>query len=964
MPIGFSPGSAGFTGSFSKSASSSFASSSASSSSSSYSFAGSGIPNVGGGGGAPCTSGACSNSDTNGHHAPNANINDFYSTNGANGAAAAQSGALAGSQYNSKDNTASPCTGNNCNPKETDCKGPNCNEFSSPGDKCDSGRCGPSSPSVGPSENGNEPNHADSTTFKTHSPDYENGNNNLNSLNAYGNKCTSGSCGAIAATGISSPDYNPTSDRGDVPTGSNENPNKCNSGQCGGPDYVSTGYEPSGNPNKCTSGKCGESVDASTGYESKGNPSKCASGQCAPDLKNCASGKCFLPPTGNIPSANDNDIPVNVIGRLSSTTPSSNCISGNCGTLPTSRPTVTYPYGYSNLPKSNSNQNLNTPTCISGNCNNNAYNPHTLASAGASAPAYSKPVQFLTAPKQEPSCTSPNCQTPGVDLGTPGKYPSGTITSGSYPSAPGTPSHGCSNGNCGSPQYPTTESNSITPISKYPSKCTTPNCAFNYPQVPTYQPPQSSSQAIAPSGIPNYNPQNIPHHQSSPETSFTSPSFNAGSKPSSTGADTPITGPTSPNYVSTVHSQGDFSSRPTYSSTLPSSVPESNIPIDDGSVPAFVPLNPSKSPNCLGSSCSNFPPISVPNYGQNSFPASSGQPISPSSTQPTYSPIPTHPSPDNLGKPITSSNTNYLGAQSTTSAIAGASAKKPEIPYQGGFGGPSGLLKPNEFTIPSNNSPITNTKPAISVASNPCTTGNCNSQGNQPHQEHVGASNVIGTQAGSHAPSCITGNCGESGTFNLNGASAAAGAVASASAVAYTGGFGGPPGLLAPFDSGKDGNAVPAFSGKNAGGSPIAGGHSAITGGPSTFNNGVGDGTHAGAAAQAVAVAGASAGAIGAPYGYNANGGHGAGGGCGGGCGGSGSYGAGRNIDLNTSLDHPKTDFGGLHGAISGATAAAKAGAVSYGGSFASAHASSGAAVKGGKLIRQYSIMFCVNNKD
>ncbi|CAH0724870.1 unnamed protein product, partial [Brenthis ino] len=253
--------------------------------------------------------------------------------------------------------------------------------------------------------------------------------------------------------------------------------------------------------------------------------------------------------------------------------------------------------------------------------------------------------------------------------------------------------------------------------------------------------------------------------------------------------------------------------------------------------------------------------------------------------------------------------------------------EESKIPYTGGFGAPSGLLKPNEYNLPekSPSSALGNIKPLS------CTTGACSSK----------------------AKTAMTS---EKSNVSPHEGSGAVTASASAKAVAYSGGFGGPPGLLKPFDDGKHfkANHVGGPFGRNElSGSNVDSGYNdkvpsvspnQATAGQAQAGTQVNAGAQAHASAQANAVAFASAGAFGANQGFSGTG-------CKSGCGSDvNSEGNLANID---SLGDPKTGHNELNHAA-GSSAGAKsiagagAGSLAAGRSFASAHASAGAAVKGG----------------
>ncbi|CAK1539998.1 unnamed protein product [Leptosia nina] len=205
---------------------------------------------------------------------------------------------------------------------------------------------------------------------------------------------------------------------------------------------------------------------------------------------------------------------------------------------------------------------------------------------------------------------------------------------------------------------------------------------------------------------------------------------------------------------------------------------------------------------------------------------------------------------------------------------------KPQ--YTGGFGGPAGLLKPNEFTIP-HNSP-----------KSPCPSGTCGPNSNQ-----------LGAAAG-HAVSN-------------------AAAIADAKAVSYSGSFGGPPGLLKPFDQGKlDTNGQRKDLG-------IAQNNYNNNGQPHNFG-----GITSGAQANAMASASATAGSYGT-----------------GGCSAC-SSGSGQDVGHSSSLGNAASNTEGSNLANAAASAKSVASGYAQGRSVAtaSAHASAGASVKGGYAWR------------
>ncbi|KAJ8735561.1 hypothetical protein PYW07_007181 [Mythimna separata] len=347
------------------------------------------------------------------------------------------------------------------------------------------------------------------------------------------------------------------------------------------------------------------------------------------------------------------------------------------------------------------------------------------------------------------------------------------------------------------------------------------------------------------------------------------------------------------------------------------------------------------STDCKTGNCANYPTsgqpgsfgVTKPNTNVNTAssqysggfggPSGTFKPTEHNYVTPSTGSAPTNcETPNCVGSPSASADaTSGANAQSGSYGITkpsgGNNPSNKNPTYTGGFGGAAGLLKPNEYAVPAV-SPKPNNKPT-GVPTAACLSGNC---GTQP--PHGSAQHIDNASSGAHAT---------------------AAAAATADAVAYSGGFGGPPGVLTPYDDGKVG-ALPANGGHAHG--PQTGGaygsHNAnihsqhgkvpvATGGPSGpsgvhENTGAQAGSVTGATAYAGAVAGASAGV----HGYNPHGSHDnhegniKGSPCSSGCGGSPSGAAAKSL--------------------SGANAFGLGG--SYASSSASAHASAGAYTKGG----------------
>lgn len=252
---------------------------------------------------------------------------------------------------------------------------------------------------------------------------------------------------------------------------------------------------------------------------------------------------------------------------------------------------------------------------------------------------------------------------------------------------------------------------------------------------------------------------------------------------------------------------------------------------------------------------------------------------------------------------------------------------KAKLPsYSGGFGGPKGLLKPNEYNL------RTKSDSSGSSSYNPLP---CNSEACGTKDKNVA---TIGKSDGS-----------------INTAFASASASANAKAVAYSGGFGGPPGFLRPFDDGKHSKAS-QIGGINDS-PPGSDSHVPISGfglsdkpvNPS-FNQQFGAqanaGSQANAGAHANAIAFANAGTFGANPGISIPG-------CRTGCESASNHENGNGFVHGDSqgtsgIEGLKAMSGALAAAqsIAGANAGSFAAGRSFASSSASAHATAG--IKGG----------------
>ncbi|CAH0766673.1 unnamed protein product [Diatraea saccharalis] len=1080
------PAGTGFSGSFTKSSSSSSSSSSASSSSSSFTYSGSSYPGISKG----CSTGVCQNSGTYDKNSETINGNQNNNYNHASPVSvglAGHAGANAGSQLSLGGNNPS-CTGSDCTQKGGDCKGPNC-EGVAAGSNCKTGQC---------------------------DDDKDNDNG-----------CKSGQCGASGESGIKPTNFNMDED-------DTYNNNKCQSGQC----KISPG---------CVGGQCAESStygntpsisqhehsedtskgSASTSSNVASTHSSYNPVQSAPsnsyDSEKCTSGHCKYSLTHDAtnPKPDNEDIDVNIAMNKKSSYQNnhhenaaskskipSNCAFGNCA----SNPPLSTSYGT----HPHSSYNLDKSKCTSPDCNNDAYN-HASAAGGSSVPAYNQPSTYLTTPNKGSSCTSPDCKPTSV---VPEYHPTGIVpTSSSQSTIPSNNNKhfDCTGGHCAdnAPNPPNsyiTPSYLNTPVPStdsgpYNHKCTSPNCAtspqnqspHNHNVIQTPVPSfVSSSKPLFPTQIPfspaiNNPSQNVPPSQEQPYPSFV-PLTPPSSQPCGyNGCHGSVS--TKPHYGSNTVPQSNFvqsgspssSSISSYPSSAPSigtshGIPSLNKPShkndkpiytggfggpvgllkpNDYSLPSTIPLpkpvvEQQPSISCATGNCNNAPnhghinnvnanaASTIGSFGgppgllkPNDYSLPSAVPInnpvtghhhSVSCTSGNCHNIPNHGHINNANANAASAVGSFAGSSGTLTpndnsipstvplnnptgghhhSVPCSTGKCNDAPNHGNvnngnanaasavgsFGGPSGLLKPNDYSVPSTlppNNPIGGHQ-----YSGPCSTGNCNNAPNHGHinNGNTNAASAVGSFGGPpgllkpndysvpsntplnkpasghhHSVTCSTGNCNNdhvsinngnsntipathnticatgkcsspngSGTHIVNGAHASAGAAASANAIAYTGGFGGPPGFLKPYDGGNFKSTLVSLHGKSALPSTNLGDNSAY-GAHYTYNQGTGS------VSGAFASAGASAGAYGGHSGhYNNDDGSGnkTGRGCGGGCseGDSGSRGSGVNSYLDSGTF-------GLSAAKAGAVSGAHSG---YGGSFASSSASAhaGASVKG-----------------
>lgn len=334
----------------------------------------------------------------------------------------------------------------------------------------------------------------------------------------------------------------------------------------------------------------------------------------------------------------------------------------------------------------------------------------------------------------------------------------------------------------------------------------------------------------------------------------------------------------------------------------------------DTSFPANTKFSP--KPDTVSSSAHNAEGNS---YGK--LPHSSSQPEIIS--QPSVS----------LSPPVQNPPTNVLPAMPSLFN----NDDKTKLPsYSGGFGGPKGLLKPNEYNLPKK------THSSGSSSYNPLP---CNSE------------------------ACSTKDKNEAtiGSHSINTAFASASASANAKAVAYSGGFGGPPGFLRPYDDKKHskashaGGIIDSPSGSSDIHVPTSGfGLSDKPLSPS-FNQQFGAQANAGsqdnAGAHANAVAFANAGTFDANLNISIPG-------CRTGCESASNHENGNSfVHGNSQATSGTAGLNTMSGALAaaqsivGANAGTLAAGRSYASSSASAHASAG--IKGGNYL-----LFILNHKN
>ncbi|XP_022130625.2 probable serine/threonine-protein kinase DDB_G0282963 [Pieris rapae] len=929
------PGS-GFSGSFSKSSSSSFASASASSSSSSFSYSGAGPGVVAGFGkqfgcDGDCQNGVKNNLGPSGH---GSSINGGFGGHNFAGASAS-AGAIANVPI----------------AVDQPCHGPNC--FGNSVKKCTSSQCG----GINTNANGNnvessESNKDDSNDFSVNQPqltesDYTKANNNGYQKSDINN-------GLKQSSPI-------------VPFDKQVNNDNDKVVDCQGPACV--GFLPL-TENESNNKNLNKQTPSETPYQEQA----------------CATHDCKLSASTNQRKPSSYNVPI--LGpQINVEKENSLCTSGNCQlanhvenhnydekTLQSFKPNK--PSTTLQLPTDSSGE---TALCNSNDCNNPSYQGEPAGSHIEAGHKINKPVFNYNIPKPYDSANTPQytqdqelsgikklvnpettpspSHTPNVSTGS-GNVPNFELNSSYYSNR-----QAGSTDKTGAERYDNTHQTTGPQLSNidnlhHPTINSATNPTESGINKPVHQPVLSNPNPVTkPTGTffdaskispprSEINPsRGIP---SSGHSFYPGDANNNGAFPSYSNKR-----PSNSEINSPTGSDGDLICAYGNCASAPqSSQPISNRPFDiNSNIPSYfpkIPLNNQMgctSPNCQphfgfenspkikptspnSSITEKFNPaktdseVLLTNKGNKIYSGGFGGPvgilsannndkptssifINPSDTnhnapQNTFSPPQTSIEPSSIPslpahskqpstseqQPLSTDNLNKPG--SFVPIVANIQSDENKRPYTGGFGGPAGLLKPNEFTIPPTIPKVGNCSPSQ---------GNCNPSQRTQH----GLSGALGT---SHA-----------------GANAAADA--NANAASFSGSFGGPPGLFKPFDEGKPdqtGNALGKHRNDfgNLGPSHVQ---------PHSY--GVG-GNHANSAASASAGTGS--------YGHS--------GGCNTGC---SSNGAGQDQSAAFGQSSNGVQHS-LNHASSIASAKSVAGSYAHGSSIAtaSAHASAGASVKGG----------------
>ncbi|XP_038208345.1 uncharacterized protein DDB_G0283357-like [Zerene cesonia] len=888
------PNGSGFSGSFSKSSSSSFASSSASasSSSSSFSYSGSGTNVIPGLSGCP---GACNGAGGKNEVGFTQGSTDGLNSNDNNSASAGAKAVVNGPVNG-------PCTGTNCNGYDKKCTKANCDV----------------------NGNGNNPEKQ-----PAYSSSSENSEQDLNKLSNDYNVNIARKPQQSFQSGLNSkPENGQSADKKtfvQLNTSDKKNNNgnidepECESPDCDG--FIPHSNDNTQNPNKPSS-------YLQTPYKEN----ECTTHDCISGNFNSNPGSGKLPSSYNVPILGVDN---NNYHKLSQ-----NCNNGQCQPHNGQNPQETI----TDLSYQTSAQK--GPNCASGNCGNPTnqpnvpYNPsfQTFNPTSAAKPTIESHSSKGPHPSHQPSISS--------------YQPSGSTTPQANPSEPGSLA--------GPNAYPSYQPGSPNRANSYQPTDTAnePNVNPSYrPNGPTSPQINPSFQSNGPNGNHAYHPSgsdNVNSNPSFPPSGQTTTKANSAYHPSGSVAPNSnpsfMSGPSGPSGIngnpafqpsgsSAPYPNPSFPTsgvtgpypHPSYqpsgsAETAPSANPASNHPsgpVASHSSPSFLPSGPNSNPH--------FPTHNLAGYEPNPGRVSNGQ--TESNGKSSYK-----PNGSNYAPTKGNNNQDHISgynkpSKSESDSVLVSSAKGNEI-YTGGFGGPSGILSTNNGPHHSNvpkpsQSPNGNPSNVVPTNGHPTpvsfndkdkpvyTGGFGGPAGLLKPNEHTIPPNV-------KTPACSSGNCGT----NSNGGLVVANAVAKADAVAYSGGFGGPPGLLKAYDGGKiDGKQGLNLNGKHSNGQNDENGNAS----QSQNTNAVPAG------AQANAVASASATAFAGGYGQP--------GGCNSGC--------SNNNNNNNTTGHGNN--GDKHannqgGAIANASASARsvAGAYAQGGSVASASAHAAAGIKGG----------------
>ncbi|CAB3239988.1 unnamed protein product [Arctia plantaginis] len=934
IPVGVPFGSA-FSGSFSKSSSSSASSSSASSSSSSGSFSYNGS---GGGsfsspdtkGNAGCTSGICQNT---GHQGSSADFNGYDI---ANSAAVAGSGGT----------TRVSCQGSQCNGSSDKCLSGQCQSTEpsitgyDSGNKCSSGKCGPTSPSGYSASQFDE---SDDIHFVPHSSKsiHDSKNYSFNDKTAgysAGSNCQHGNCGPSAIS------TQPTVAHGS----SNSYPANSNSEVRPGYNLPVTHLETPNANSGCNPGICQTGHDSSpTSYSVPihGSSSGCNAPGCSRDFSSPGVNP-QIQYDGKKDDASEKKLPMYTGG-----------FGGPAGMLKPNEFNI--PISTISSPVHLANPMYNTPSILLPGCQtSNCIGSPTIAVSGTSTTAQSGSYSgSVTASNNKPIYTGGFGGPPGMlkpdeyDI----KVPVHSSTP-SYSNHSPRPSAVCATPNCeGYATKPISESSSELPVYTGgfggPPGVLNPNVVnvpYSTPNTNTFgvgdTTPQASFGVPKPVTVPNldsgstnnYRPIGVTY-PGAPAVAPIIPSYPITQPLHSTGISTPEckTGNCAayPGSVPVVTapsgSYGNFEGcKAENCASYPVTAVNVNTPTGThgnseicktghcAGLPTSGYYDKSEADTNSSSGLYGHPtgcktgncavPNAVPSRPHGvAYPNNNLKPSIPEYTAVSGGPSDTNvPSGSGSIKCKTSNCADSLSANSGVNAQSGFDFKsKEQLPvYTGGFGGPSGLLKPNDYSKPDVTAIPNKPVPGLTIPVT-CSSGNCNPK------------EVLSSSSGHN--------------IGLNGAHAISSS--SAHAVAYSGGFGGPPGFLTPYDNGKL-DLTKVTDGQNQG-THYSGGNALDTNSARLTGTWSNTGSQGGSVVGTTVVSGSTANANTGTFDYNTQG-NGVKGGspCGEGCVGShqnnlqssGSYSAAGARSLSSS------DALGVGGSFASSSASAHSSAAAY----------------------------------